>query len=494
MVTNNRVKPLLNQSNHSNAVFSISSQLSEPRSHKESRLTGKEVNDLDSLSTVGLEESSYLKLRPFTRLDPTLVRLSRFLGCFGVTINTVSSKKTNEKEGWKKNWEIYSKWIKIAMMMSICIISSEVVYDVNLRQSKLLAEQKRSTPLLTFVIVAYSWLTLIIPIICDLSLVLIGSHLFRFYSRTTATVCGGVFFGRKTSVDSWYYYLTVVIITFLDAAGQVVVLGVWPKSIDPYMRMMINTDRDTAPINLSHTRNSTDVEIELDAELNGFEQPDLTPSGPKIRADLLDFFLGETHAHGDLGICIKILCLMIQLIHTYAFLMIIILLANHYATVINDINENLDKYEFRRLFKQLIVLRDSSEQISLIISIPLAFIIILAFMRQIALNGVFIQSTMLPFENWVISLQSFTCNVSISMVFIYCDGLQGASKQTHRLKTEQTVINDNRGGNQSIYEFLDYLNRLSKSIRITFFNIISINKSSLVGLYGHILTLTFVTS
>ena len=219
----------------------------------------------------------------------------------------------------------------------------------------------------------------------------------------------------------------------------------------------------------------------------------VTESNPKITAHLLDFALGE-YAHSDLGVCIKILCLIIQYMHSYAFLMIIISLANHYATAINNINDNLDKYEFRRLLKQLIILRDSSEQISLMISIPFSLIIMLVFMRQIALNGVFIQSTMQPFENWAVSLQSFTCSVSIFMVFIYCDGLQSASKQTHRLKTEQTVINENRGGYQSIYEFLDYLDRLSKSIRITFFNIIAINKSSLVALYGHILTLTFVTS
>lgn len=185
---------------------------------------------------------------------------------------------------------------------------------------------------------------------------------------------------------------------------------------------------------------------------------------------------------------------MIQFIHSYAFFIIIISLAHHYASVINHINENLDKYEFRRLLKQLIILRDSCEQISLMISLPFSCITVLVFIRAIALNGVIIQSTMLAYENLAVSLQAFTCTISIIMVFIYCDGLQSASKQTHRLKTEHTVINENKGGNQSIYEFLDYLNRLSKSIRITFCNIIEINKSSLVGLFGHILTLTFVTS
>lgn len=305
-----------------------------------------------------------------------------------------------------------------------------------------------------------------------------------------------MFFGKKTSVDSWYYYLVLVLIAFLDVVGQVVLLGVWPKCIDTYMRMILLQDKRSigvmALMDLSDERSNSTRSIAI----NPLNDTDLqsTAGEPKITSYLLDFILGDEYAHSDLGVCVKIICLMIQFIHSYAFLMIIISLANHYATAINNINDNLDKYEFRRLLRQLIILRDSSEQISLMISIPFSLVIILVFMRQIALNGVFIQSTMLPYENWAVSLQSFTCTVSIFMVFIYCDGLQSASKQTHRLKTEQTVINENRGGNQSIYEFLDYLDRLSKSIRITFFNIIAINKSSLVGLYGHILTLTFVTS
>lgn len=147
-----------------------------------SRLSSKEVNDLDSLSTVGLEESSYLKLRPFNKLDPTLARLLTFFNCFGLTVNFVNPRKDGRN---------YSMYMKILVMLAIGIISGEVVYDINIRQSKLLAEQKRSTPLLTFVIVAYSWLTLVIPLFSDLSLILIGPHLFRFYSRTTATVCNG---------------------------------------------------------------------------------------------------------------------------------------------------------------------------------------------------------------------------------------------------------------------------------------------------------------
>lgn len=319
----------------------------------------------------------------------------------------------------------------------------------------------------------------------------------------------GDFFGKKTGVDTWYYYLSVIMMAFLDAAGQVVVLGVWPKCLDYYMKMILFQDgasssmkletgghdnyitslHDDSLANNNHTLMLNDRTENLNQTLK-----QALVSSPKIKAYLLDFLLGQTHANGDLGVCIKIICIMIQIIHSYAFFLIIISLANHYATAINNINDNLDKYEFRKLLEQLIILRDSSEQISILISVPFASIIILVFMRQIALNGVFIQSTMLPYENWAVSLQSFTCGVTIFMVFFYCDGLQSASKQTHRLKTEQTVINENKGGNQSIYEFLDYLNRLSKSIRITFFNIIAINKSSMVGLYGHILTLTFVTS
>jgi len=332
-------------------------------------------------------------------------------------------------------------------------------------------------------------------------------------------VASGIFFGKRTSVDNFNFYLSFFLLAFLDVIGQVVLLGVWPKSIDRYVRMMLFRDKKSkSSLSIDLRGSSNDSMLfppllnQTGSDLGGAnmslaseDHGSFTTFGldnktdplytveSKITTPLLDFLLGK-HAHGDLGVCIKILCLIIQYMHTYAFLMIIISLANHYATAINSINDNLDKYEFRRLLKQLIILRDSSEQISLMISIPLSLIIMLAFMRQISLNGVFIQSTMQPFENWAVSLQSFTCSVSIFMVFIYCDGLQSASKQTHRLKTEQTVINENRGGNQSIYEFLDYLDRLSKSVRITFFNIIAINKSSLVALYGHILTLTFVTS
>lgn len=314
-----------------------------------------------------------------------------------------------------------------------------------------------------------------------------------------------MFFGRRTSVDSWLYYMSLIVIALLDAIGQVVLLGIWPSSIDPFVRMIFLQEGPPTSMMLDSVEKTSYGPMDSHAsdetnsftadnyyKTNGTESPFKQPN--RIRGYLLDSLIGERYAHTDIGICIKIACLMIQFIHSYAFFMIIISLANHYATAINNINENLDKYDFRRLLKQLIILRDSSEQISLLISIPFCLIIILVFMRQIALNGVLIQSTMLPFENWAASLQSFTCSVSIFMVFFYCDGLQSASKQTHRLKTEQTVVNENRGGNQSIYEFLDYLNRLSKSIRITFFNIIAINKNSLIGFYGHIITLTFVTS
>lgn len=289
-------------------------------------------------------------------------------------------------------------------------------------------------------------------------------------------------------------------ITFLDVVGQVVLLGVWPRSINPYISMFLPQDsRSISVMTVSapmDQQNQTNLSANFKPPAGELDRSAyaLAPDEPRITAHLLDWILGEAYAHSDLGVCLKIICLMIQFVHSYSFMVIIVSLADHYATAIDSINDNLDKYEFRKLLKQLIILRDSSEQISLLISIPFSLIIMLVFMRQIALNGVFIQSTMQPYENWAVSLQSFTCSVSIFMVFIYCDRLQSASKQTHRLKTEQTVINENRGGNQSIYEFLDYLDRLSKSIRITFFNIIAINKSTLVALYGHILSLTFVTS
>lgn len=191
MVNSSRIKPLSVSSNTSDVVASVISLTSSPELRPVSISSSKDINDLDSISTVGLEELSYLKLRPFSRLDPTLIRLLNFLKYFGLTFNC-EHRKINDKK--TRSWlNDYWRYFRVLLMLIIVGISGEVVYDVNLRQSKLLAEQKRSTPLLTFVIVAYSWLTLIIPVICDLSLLLIGSHLFRFYSRTTSTVCNGKF-------------------------------------------------------------------------------------------------------------------------------------------------------------------------------------------------------------------------------------------------------------------------------------------------------------
>lgn len=192
MVYSNKVRPLPNSSLASEQYFSVSSKSLAYDRHPSSnqfRVQAKEVNDLDSISTFGLEDSSYLKLRPFTRLDPSLERLLIFLNCFGLTVSckTVDSRTSISR----RRLDFYLKISKIIFMFSVALITGEVVYDVNLRQSKLLAEQKRSTPLLTFVIVAYSWLTIVIPFVCNLSLIIIGSRLFRFYSRTTATVCNG---------------------------------------------------------------------------------------------------------------------------------------------------------------------------------------------------------------------------------------------------------------------------------------------------------------
>lgn len=284
-----------------------------------------------------------------------------------------------------------------------------------------------------------------------------------------------------------------------------IVRGVWPQSVEPYFRMIINpAGNKQVPLELASSRlmNFSEPEIHevltksLDTTNNSVSTYDNNSSlsQSRIYAPMLDSILGETHAHSDIGIGIKLICLMVQFIHSNAIFFIVISLANHYANILNEINQNLEKYESRRLLKLLIILRDSSEQISIFLSFPFSLVIQLVFTRQIALIGVFIQSTMQTYENGAILLQTFTSGLSLFIVFLYCDGLQSASKQTHRLKTEQTVIDDSRGGDQSIYEFLDYLNLLSKSIRITFFNIIAINKSSLVSLYGHILTLTFVTS
>lgn len=196
----NRVQPAFDGDNKAENLVNGNKNINDSRAlslaastglFENSRASSKEFNDFESISTVHLEESSYLKLKPFSRLDPTLVRLLKFLECFGLT---VSSSPKLASEGLKQDpgrGHDYSRYIRVAITLLVAVVTSEVVYDVNLRQSRLLAEQKRSTPLLTFVIVVYSWLTLVIPLICDISLIFIGPYLFRFYSRTTATVCNG---------------------------------------------------------------------------------------------------------------------------------------------------------------------------------------------------------------------------------------------------------------------------------------------------------------
>lgn len=465
-------------------------------------------SDLEESNSVRQPDNTpYLRLKQFSSLDPTLKKLLVFLNCFGLTVNFVQPRKHAEQaEGRGSRW--FTNYLKILTVIVVSALSLDVAIALNLSQSKLLSEQKRAAPLLTFVIVAYSVSTVLIPAICNLFLVYAGSHLFRFYSRTTATVCDGQFFGKRTFVDSWLYYSTLVLIAFIDSASQMIVRGIWPKNVNSLFQMVIGQTDDKSPgleissndpsyhnIKLANYSNGAMRPINEAPDPSVFHYASGDPStAPKVHTFLLDSLLGPEYAHSDTGIWIKIVCLMVQFIHSDAIFIIIISLANHYATILANINENLDKYESRLLLKQLIILRDSSEQISIMISLPFALVIQLVFTRQIALIGVFIQSTMLPYENWAILLQAFTSGLALFVVFLFCDGLQSASKQTHRLKTEQTVIDDSRGGDQSIYEFLDYLNLLSKSIRITFFNIIAINKNSLVSLYGHILTLTFVTS
>lgn len=193
MITSNKVTPFSQVSRNFDGNSSVASLAGEAEFARDSsRSSSREANDLDSLSAAGIEDSSYLKLKPFSKLDPTLVRLLRFLDIFGLTVNIDESLRHDKKsvESVSKT-RFFKRYLRLTLLLFVGVLSAEVVYDVNLRQSKLLVEQKRSTPLLTFVIVAYSWLTLVIPLICDLSLVLIGSNLFRFYSRTTATVCNG---------------------------------------------------------------------------------------------------------------------------------------------------------------------------------------------------------------------------------------------------------------------------------------------------------------
>lgn len=192
----NKVKPTLDGTNQSNSPAQNARALSLVASaglNESSTASSRDFNDFESISTVHLEESSYLKLKPFSRLDPTLLRLLKFLECFGLTVISCSKLAGDARRQDKDAGRDCSRYLRVALTLVVAVVTSEVVYDVNLRQSRLLAEQKRSTPLLTFVIVVYSWLTLVIPLICDVSLIFIGPYLFRFYSRTTATVCNGEF-------------------------------------------------------------------------------------------------------------------------------------------------------------------------------------------------------------------------------------------------------------------------------------------------------------
>lgn len=190
----NKVEPLSESSNGFEQAFNDASSNNNLAAggRENSVVSSKEFDDLNSISTIHLEESEFLKLKPFSRIDPTLMRLLRFLQFYGLFPNTDLNDSPTQSGGSGRPRN-YVRYLRVILTLAVAILTSEVVYDVNLRQSKLLAEQKRSTPLLTFVIVAYSWLTLVIPLICDISLIMIGPYLFRFYSRTTSTVCNGEF-------------------------------------------------------------------------------------------------------------------------------------------------------------------------------------------------------------------------------------------------------------------------------------------------------------
>lgn len=308
--------------------------------------------------------------------------------------------------------------------------------------------------------------------------------------------------------------MALVVIAFIDASAQLVLLGVWPPTISfllesskgftdmnvdswqsEHSRLIALTNDTTSenPLN-EHMFSNVNVSSHVVASLHGDNMTPKIAKVPKIRAHLLDTLLGDQYAHSDLGVCLKCLMLMVQFVHTYAFCMVLSSLANHYASILESINQNLGEYDSRNLLKQLIVLRNSTEQISLIISIPFSLVMLLVFMRQISLIGVLIQATMSTHEIWATCLETLTGGLTMFMVFNFCNGLQSASRQTHRLKTYESVIDDESGGDQSIYEFLDYLNRLSKAVRFTFFNIATIDNHSLVNIYGQIMGLTFVTS
>lgn len=130
-----------------------------------------------------------------TELDPALQRLLTFFGCFGLFLNIEFDKdkrSTSDNTG-QNRFKSWSSLIKVFITCAMSITSGDIVYAINLRQSKLVAEQKRSTPLLTFCIVAYTWLSLIVPYICIFSLMTNGSRLFRFYNKTTAKVFNGLY-------------------------------------------------------------------------------------------------------------------------------------------------------------------------------------------------------------------------------------------------------------------------------------------------------------
>lgn len=182
-----RIKPLVDTTDE----LEKSSKTTTPSINGSVRSSRAAIQDTepDTVSFVSAsDESAYLKLKQFSKLDPTLEKLLIFLNCFGLTINFVHPKTDQSKKNKRSNIWIL---LKIFIVAAICAISLDVSIALNLSQSKLLSEQKRAAPLLTFVIVAYSLSTIMIPIICDSFLIIAGSNLFRFYSRTTATVCDG---------------------------------------------------------------------------------------------------------------------------------------------------------------------------------------------------------------------------------------------------------------------------------------------------------------
>lgn len=193
MVNSNRVKPTANPSIRSARQAREANLISDYDTRPSSSSSRDNVAGLDSVSSTSLDEISYSKLKEFNALDPSLGRLLLFLNCFGLTVNFVRPSGKNWRRRSSNIFHILSVCIKITILVSISVISTQVVYDANLRQSKLLAEQKRAAPLMTFIILAYSWSSIVIPAISSFFLVLIGSHLFRFHSRTMATVCDGKF-------------------------------------------------------------------------------------------------------------------------------------------------------------------------------------------------------------------------------------------------------------------------------------------------------------